>query len=295
MGRTPIRRQLVACATIAFSAWLGASSTAAADDEPTLRWNPRWTRVSTAQYLLTGAMAGGLLATDQLLQPSDHARWNSEVFLDSQARSLFGAGSERGRAFASGVSDYLTLGLVLYPFAIDTLLVAGIVHDSYDVALQMAVISLQAMLLTKLITGLTKDLVGRARPDSGGCETGSELACATSNESFISGHTSGAFAAAGLICAHHQNLSLYGSETAGAIACGTSLGLATGVGTLRMVAGRHHLSDVMAGAIVGLAAGYLLPNITNYDFGDSKEPGGTLMPIADSSSGTLGVGYVRSW
>jgi membrane-associated phospholipid phosphatase len=172
--------------------------------------------------------------------------------------------------------------------------VAGGLHGSYDVAYQMALISLQAVLVTKLVTGLTKDLVGRARPDSGRCEAGNELACGSETESFISGHTSGAFAGAGLICAHHQNLPLYGDGAAGKVACGLGLGTATTVGALRLVAGRHHLSDVLAGAAVGLAAGYLLPNLTNYDFGASSgESGGVFMPLAGED--TLGITYLRTW
>jgi membrane-associated phospholipid phosphatase len=273
--------------------WLSASSSALAD-EPTLRWNPRWTRFTTAQYALAGAMAGGLLATDQFLQARSEPRWRSDILLDGQARSLLGADSEEDRQQASNISDFLAMGLVLYPFAIDTMFVAGGLHGSYDVAYQMALISLQAVLVTKLVTGLTKDLVGRARPDSGRCEEGNELACGTETESFISGHTSGAFAGAGLICAHHQNLPLYGDNVAGKVACGLGLGTATTVGALRLVAGRHHLSDVLAGAAVGLAAGYLLPNLTNYDFGASSEGGeGVFMPLAGED--TLGITYLRTW
>lgn len=275
--------------------WVSAAGTAAADDEEaTLRWNPRFTRFTTTQYMLAGAMAGGLLATDQLLEASSKPRWRGDILLDGQARSLFGADSESNRVSASELSDMLAMGLVLYPFVIDSGMVAAGVHGNYDVAYQMALISVQAVLVTKLITGLTKDLVGRARPDAGRCQAGDELACGTETESFISGHTSGAFAGAGLICAHHQNLPLYGDNAAGAVACGLSLGTATTVGALRLVAGRHHLSDVLAGAAVGLAAGYLLPNLLNYDFGESNESSdAVIVPIADNH--TLGLSYMRSW
>ena len=145
-------------------------------------------------------------------------------------------------------------------------------------------------MLAKLITGLTKHLAGRARPDYGRCTDGNELACASTTESFVSGHTSAAFVGAGLICATHQNLRLYGSSTAGAITCGTSLAVASTAGALRIVADRHHLSDVLAGAAIGLTAGYLLPNLTNYDFGASAvDPGGTLVPLV--SPHTFGLGY----
>src|SRR5262245_40194584 len=90
---------------------------AAADDS--LGWSPRFKHFSTAQYLLTGAMAGGLLATDQLLQARSEPRWQSGILLDAQARSLLGANSEHGRALASDVSDLFSLGLMLYPFAVD--------------------------------------------------------------------------------------------------------------------------------------------------------------------------------
>ncbi|HKP59441.1 MAG TPA: phosphatase PAP2 family protein [Polyangiales bacterium] len=192
---------------------------------------------------------------------------------------------------ASNVSDYLVLGLALYPFAVDALLAAGVARENPDVAIQLALIGAQSLMVAQLVTSLTKRLVGRARPDVGRCEGGNELGCSGGNESFISGHTSTAFASAGMICATQQNLRLYGSALAGAIACGTALGVATTVGTLRMVADRHHMTDVLAGAAVGLAAGYLLPNLTNFDFGAGGRSHGMVSPLA--GDGTVGLQYLR--
>ena len=282
----------VAC-LVCVAVWLGSSGSAFAD-EPTLRWNPRWTRFTTAQYALAGTMAGGLLATDQFLQARDQPRWRSDILLDGQARR---AARRRQRADRQARLQHQRLpgdGARALSVRDRHDVRRGGLHGSYDVAYQMALISVQAVLVTKLVTGLTKDLVGRARPDSGRCEAGNELACGTETESFISGHTSGAFAGAGLICAHHQNLPLYGDNAAGTVACGLALGTATTVGTLRLVADRHHLSDVLAGAAVGLAAGYLLPNLTNYDFGASSgDSGGVFMPLAGED--TVGVTYLRTW
>lgn len=281
---------------------LGLCQTAAAQDGPgKLLWSSRWTRFSTAQYMLTGALAGGMFAANSWLRPASGARWQTDILLDAQARSLFGANTEVGRERASGISDYLRTGLVLYPFVIDSLLIAGIAHRSPDVAFQIGMISLQGMLLAKLITNLSKSLASRARPDDAGCVQGSELACDTRNESFISGHTSGAFAGAGLICAHHEHLKLYGSWLAGTIACGGALGLATTVGTLRMVSDRHHLSDVLAGAAIGFGAGYLMTKLTNYHFGSSPasddspedEELSSVTPLVDNR--TLGLMYSRSF
>jgi len=245
-----------------------------------------------------------MFATESL-QPASSPRWQGNILLDGQARSLFSARSEGGRELASQISDYIGLGLVLYPLVFDSLLVAGVVHQNADVAFQMGMISLQGVLLAGMVTNVTKTLTSRARPDDGRCQTGGELACGTRNESFISGHTSGAFAGAGLICAHHEHLNLYGSSLAGTLACGSALGLAASVGTLRMVADRHHLSDVLAGALVGFGSGYLLSKLTNYHFGSSRarrssddftedaDLASTLTPLA--GKGTLGLLYTRYW
>jgi membrane-associated phospholipid phosphatase len=235
----------------------------------------------------------GVLASGAIFPSSSDVHWRGDILLDRGARSLFAASTESGRRAASTVSDYMALGLVMYPFAVDALLAAGAVHGNYDVAFQMALIGVQTMMITNLVTSLTKSLVGRARPDLGNCRAGTEMACATENESFISGHTSAAFAGAGLMCANQQNLRLYGSGVAGAIACGAALGAAATVGTLRMVADRHHLSDVLAGAAVGLAAGYLLPNLTNFDFGRNGRSHGTLAPLAGKD--TVGLQYFSTF
>jgi membrane-associated phospholipid phosphatase len=271
--------QFITC-TVAAAVLFGASSRACADDGD-LRWSPNWSRFSAAQYGLAGTMAASLVASTVMLDPAAEPRWQSGILLDDSARSMLGL-SEHGRRIASSASDFLALGLVLYPFVVDTVLVAGLSHHSPDVALQMGLIGLQSVLLTALVTDLTKELVGRERPDG------------SNTESFLSGHTSGAFVGAGLICANHQNLRLYGDGPAGAVACGVALTAATAVGTLRIAADRHHLSDVLAGAALGLAAGYLLPNLTNYDFGKSRSKGlTTVTPML--GKGTFGLTYTRTF
>src|SRR5208283_5923598 len=84
-------------------------------------------------------------------------------------------------------------------------------------------------------------------------------------KSFWSGHTSDAFASASLVCAEHEAVGLYGS-TADAITCGASLMIAGTVGYLRIAANDHHASDVIAGAAVGIATGYFMPNFLHFHF-----------------------------
>jgi membrane-associated phospholipid phosphatase len=260
-----------------------------------LQWSSRHTRFTTTQYALTLGLAGGVVGTF-LLPERTQPVWQSGILLDADARSLLAGRNRETRRAAGVASDWLQRSLLLYPFLIDSLMVAGVVHGSADVAFQMSMINLQAVLITQLVTGLTKHLFGRARPDVSRCTDGDTLSCGEQNMSFMSGHTSSAFVGAGLICAHHENLALYGDGPGGAVACGLALAAAGSVGTLRVVADRHHLSDVLAGAAVGLTAGYLLPNILNYDFGLTRKlsrQGGRVYPMVGRD--TLGLGYLQTF
>lgn len=290
-----MRRKALNGLAVIFAAcvvWCSASS-AHAQDRSHLQWNPHFSRFSTAQYGMTLALAGGLFASNTMLRESSSAAWRDELLLDHEARSLLSASSARGQRDASEVSDYLALGLVIYPFAIDTALVAGVGYQSYDVAFQMAMIGAQAVLTAKLVSRLTKVFVGRARPGTEQCVTGDEAGCGSYNESFVSGHTTTAFVGAGLICAQHQNIALYGDGPYGAIACGAALATASAVGTLRMVADRHHLTDVLSGAVVGLGAGWLMPNLLNYNFGADRGQGGQIAPFVDHDR--AGLVYTRTF
>jgi membrane-associated phospholipid phosphatase len=288
--RSNIRRPL-SCVVVSVAFCLCAQNRASADDPDEGRWNPRFTHFTTAQYGLTLAGVGAVLASNAFMPSRNEVHWRGNILFDHGARNVFAASTENGRRMASNVSDYLALGLALYPFAVDALFAAGLARGNADVAMQLALIGAQSLMVAQLVTGLTKRLVGRERPDVASCKVGNELGCGSENESFISGHTSTAFTGAGLICATQQNLRLYGSGLAGAIACGAALGVATTVGTLRMVADRHHMSDVLAGAAVGLAAGYLLPNVTNFDFGAGGRSHGMLTPLA--GDGNVGLQYLQ--
>lgn len=272
---------------------LCATNTAFADDGDDLQWSPRFSRFSYTQYGASAALLGGLLVTDVWLEPSNTPGWRGDNVIDHQASMILTAGTTAGRATAGQISDYLAFGLLAYPFAIDTALVAGIGHGNYDVAFQMAMIGTQAVMAAKLISGMTKMFVGRQRPDGADCVSRDQEGCATFNESFVSGHSTSAFVGAGLICAQHQNLALYGDGPWGAIACGASLVAASAAGTLRVVADRHNLTDVLGGALVGLGTGYLLPNLLNYNFGADRESRGQIAPFADDS--TLGLAYSQTF
>jgi membrane-associated phospholipid phosphatase len=250
-----------------------------------------------SQWIATGTMGLGVVAGHMTLSDPDDARWQGPVFLDYGARSSLRFGSDGARSAADTVSDVLLYALVSYPLVIDTGLVAWGIHDSPDVASQMFAITSQAYTLTYFVTMITKHAVARERPYGQQCESGeTEEGCGPNRyRSFISGHSAMAFTAAGLICAHHENIPLYGGGDADAAACPIALTAATSVAALRMAADRHYLSDVLMGAAVGLLSGYFLPSWLHFDIGEEDDngvpSGGRVSPAAGLDS--FGLTYHR--
>jgi membrane-associated phospholipid phosphatase len=96
--------------------------------------------------------------------------------------------------------------------------------------------------------------------------------------SFYSGHAAVAATSAGLICAHHTHVPLYGpgeQENGGGgdidrATCITALAGMVATGTLRIVADKHWATDVIVGHVLGLSIGYLLPTLFYYKSFESK-------------------------
>lgn len=266
-----------------------------------LSWDERWGRFSIGESLATGSIAAGILAVELALPEPTAANWSGSLLMDDDVRLSLRGSSEGSRDTMDSASDALLGGLILMPM-VDAG-IALLVHQAPEVALQMMAINAQSFALTVLVTELTKRLVARERPYAqyGGCDADEDSGdCASGNryKSFLSGHTSLAFTGAGLVCAHHENLPLYGGGLADSAACAAAIGAATAVGVLRIGADRHHMSDVLFGAALGLVSGYALPNWLHYDLGEDDpetgEPsGGTITPIA--TPGGVGFGYQRIW
>ncbi len=120
---------------------------------------------------------------------------------------------------------------------------------------------LEVALLTIGITDLTKSLALRKRPYL----YNPDLSLADKEDmiennvydSFFSGHTSSAFAAAVFFSKTYSDI--YGNTTLSKVIWGTSLALASTTGYLRYQSGQHYPTDILAGALVGSAIGYLVP------------------------------------
>ncbi len=166
------------------------------------------------------------------------------------------------------------------PFALDG-------HWSNTVTLGTMLV--EAATLTAGVTYIAKGLAGRARPYVYNTSLTPEERYALTgpgdasvHQSFFSGHTSSAFAAATLLSTIYTDL--YGSSTASKIVWGSSLSLAAFTGYARVKGGVHFPSDVIVGAAVGAAIGYLVPVLHRVDSDQplsiSAGPGGVQLRLA---------------
>jgi membrane-associated phospholipid phosphatase len=242
----------------------------AADAAPTsppsaVMWQPHWRKsnwidfTAIAAWFVTGV-------TLELLPPASESHWSGPILFDRSARDALVSGSSSGRnaaAFASDLGLWGSIGHV----ALDATLVTMVHHHSSQLGFEMIWMDAEAYSLTVLLNSVTKRLTARARPDTEACRQSPEYhnRCSTedAHASFYSGHAALSATSAGLICAHHQQLSLYGGAWDG-LACVSAIATTSLTGALRVVADRHWASDVVLGHLIGFASGYFVPTIFHY-------------------------------
>jgi membrane-associated phospholipid phosphatase len=220
----------------------------------------RGDRVSQIEVGAAGVLAAGWLAA--VWGTSDgEAQWRGGILVDDFAVNTLRASTPEGRKRAAKASDYLAAGTVV--FSTSDLAVAAARNP--DVGWQLAVIHTEAHAVNGMITTLVKYLTRRERPFvTHECTQANGDPSCVNSQSFLSGHTSTAFTSAGLLCADHLELGLYGNSLADGTACVTGLVAASTVGTLRVVADAHYASDVFFGALLGFTSGYVLPRAMHF-------------------------------
>jgi membrane-associated phospholipid phosphatase len=198
-------------------------------------------------------------------KPSDHPKWIGPILFDTPVRNALRLHTRSGIQAALDAS-FLTALVTPTQSLVDSL-VLPVADGNLDLAWQLALMDAQAYALSGLVTASLYDVTGRARPSYEDCKAGTSvdpLCDAGQYASFPSGHTSAAMTGAGLICAHHGALPLYGGGAWDVAACAEGLTVATAVGVLRMMADRHYASDVLTGGAIGFFSGYGLPMLLHY-------------------------------
>jgi membrane-associated phospholipid phosphatase len=266
---------------VAFALALVMFPVAARAMEPEVEWNPAWPRFRKAEVALTGGLALQV-AANLFLYPKPQRNWVGGILFDDAVRDAMVLESRSARATAAEVSDYLYYGLATLPLVVDVGIAAGAVHGSGDVALQMLAMDLESYALAGAVA-MSAEKIGRVRPVDLGCQKDPNYSGRCGNDaqlnvSFLSGHTAIAFTGAGLTCAHHENLPLYGGGAPDVAACVAALAAATASGTLRISSDTHYATDVLLGAGVGLFAGYGMPTLLHYRSGRRGAARGGLLP-----------------
>lgn len=169
-------------------------------------------------------------------------------------------------AAASDVLLYGGLGAAAVAAAVDG------VADDESAGTRLLLLS-EAFAVNGAITETLKLAVRRPRPYTAFEGADAELLAEVDSEmSFPSGHTSFT-AAAAFTTARMYHLS--GATPAeAALGYGAATALTATVGTLRVTAGRHHPSDVVTGALIGAAVGWVVPSMHRAPVQVVPAPGG---------------------
>ncbi len=172
---------------------------------------------------------------------------------------------------ADKASDILAMSLMVSPALLYTQTGAGM--DAGELTVMWG----ETLLLQQATTGLLKSLFGRARPfvynDDPRIPTELKQS-STAVRSFPSGHTATAFA--GAVFLGEVFARLNPEDSSRHWVRGTSLALAAVTGWLRIEAGRHYPTDVLAGAVLGSLIGWGVPQlheVSGGGGGDKARPG----------------------
>ncbi len=132
----------------------------------------------------------------------------------------------------------------------------------------IGVMYVETMLFSVFLPSYTKGSVQRIRPyvysSSAPLE---EKLTAEAKRSFFSGHTTVAFSSAVFLSTVYANY--YPDSKYKSIVWGSSLAVAGTVGFMRYRSGAHFPTDVLVGAAVGSAIGFLIPRLHKTSTGSS--------------------------
>jgi membrane-associated phospholipid phosphatase len=137
---------------------------------------------------------------------------------------------------------------------------------------------IESIVIESGLNGIVKSTVGRKRPYVYNPDIPVEKKTGTDAvRSFYSGHTSTAFNSAVFLSVVFSDY--YPESVLRYIIWSGSLLLASATGYLRYRAGKHYLTDIIAGAAMGSLTGYMVPAIHR-----TKEWKWSILPFTDIDS-----------
>lgn len=206
--------------------------------------------ISSGVILGSGFLVAGLNSTKPYA-PEELATLNINSINAFDRGAVYNSSSEAARA-----SDIIRTGITIFP-----LLLLSEHHTKHDIT-ALLVMSTEVMAITYGLTNIAKNTVNRTRPNVYNPNTPlDERTSAGSRRSFFSGHTSHTAAAsffmAKVISDYHPDM----SKGAKIALWSVSAYIPAVTGYLRVKAGKHFPTDVMAGYAVGAFTGWLIPHM----------------------------------
>jgi membrane-associated phospholipid phosphatase len=251
--------------------------------KPKLRWNDEWPRFRPVEFVLTGEVGPAAIAEYWLAPPQPYPHWTQTNPFDEGIRNALRLRSPQALRASWTTASMVDVALVVGTVGIDSIAVPFL-RGNTDVGVQLGLMDAESFAVSSVVVISLYDTVGRARPSYEDCQRNPnfDADCRVSpTASFPSGHVNEAFTVAGLSCAQHTHLSLYGSRLLDVLACARDVALATTDGVLRIMGDRHYATDVLAGGALGFAWGYGLPMLLHYGRRDgSPSPTWSLAPLA---------------
>ncbi|MEI9947869.1 MAG: phosphatase PAP2 family protein [Pseudomonadota bacterium] len=286
-------RSAAGCAVLALGlAWAAPACAQGA----AFGWDPRWPKFRPSEYVLTAVAGSASLVLYFGVRDARTPRRVGGILFDDYFRDALRLRPPGERDAARTLSDWTALSAIGWAIAVDSLAVP-LARGSAELSGQLLLMDAEAFAVSTLITNSLFKTVARARPSYSECQRDPKydpLCKSNATGSFPSGHANTSFTAAGLSCAHHLHVALYGDRLADVLACVGTITLAATTGTLRVMGDRHYATDVLVGAMIGFAVGYGMPTLLHYGKvrNDAAVPGAMqpldqVVPLGPSISGTF--------
>lgn len=152
------------------------------------------------------------------------------------------------------------------PIIAPSIAIPQLFQKEWKNAATIGVMYLELFFLTKSLTLFTKSASKRIRPylynDSFSLEERFEMQgneAPSASTSFFSGHTIAVFASGAFLSKVYQDV--YGKSVWSRLIWGTTMSIGVVTAYSRVKSGEHFATDVIAGGLVGVALGYLIPQI----------------------------------
>jgi len=254
-------------------------------------WRPKrevW--YSTTDFVVTGLSAAVVIGAAIARPRPTH--WRGGILFDEDVRDALRVQNIYGRYATRDASDVGVSLMSTWPFLVDGLITAWWYRGRADIARNMSIVGAEAFAVAAALQGIANDVGSRERPFGRNC--GKDIPADSVDcdgnvryRSFFSGHTTLSFVSAGLLCTNHLMIGLLGKEGDRATCVG---GIAVGVmsSVFRVMSDMHYATDVAVGALVGGAAGVVVP-LLHYKAPESKDPTPSL-GIRDMRLAPVGQG-----